>query len=188
MMKAILGVLVGAVVYFVWGALSWTVIPWHNAAMKSIPEERLVSDTLKVVIKEKGLYFFPSHPAGSAEDEKAWKERYTQGPVGMLVFSPAGREPMGPSMFGFAILGALLMSSLLMWIFWASRLARAVHLIHLGAAVGLIAGLATHLAYWNWFGFPGAWTAVGIADLVIAFALTGAALCPFVPRRENRNS
>ena len=53
MKKAILGTLLGAIVYFVWGAASWMLIPWHAATTKAVPQEQLVSDTLKTVIKER---------------------------------------------------------------------------------------------------------------------------------------
>ena len=31
------GALVGAVVYFVWGFVSWMVLPWHNDTVRALP-------------------------------------------------------------------------------------------------------------------------------------------------------
>ena len=183
MKKAIIGTLLAAVVLFVWGAVSWMLIPWHDGTMKQVPQEQLVTDTLKTVIKEKGLYTFPwcGKDANGKVDRAAVMEKVKAGPVGMLIFNPGGGNPMSSSMFINGFLIDVGIAALLMWILWASRLKRAVHRIHLTAAVGLIAGLAVHLTNAVWMGYPAGYTAVGILDLLIGFILMGAALSPFVP-------
>lgn len=182
MKKAVVGTVLGAVVFYVWGALSWMVIPWHDAAIRPLPQEQLVSDTLKTVVKDPGLYMFPhAVDAQGNRDQAAWAARYQAGPIGWLIFSPEGKPPMSPAVFVRGFVNALAIAALLMWILWASRLARTVHRIHLAAAVGLIAGLAVHVSHWNWLGFPAAFTIVGVLDLLAGFILMGAAQSKFVP-------
>jgi len=186
MKKAILGTLLGAIVYFVWGAASWMLIPWHAATTKAVPQEQLVSDTLKTVIKEHGTYSFPQDM--NNPDKAAWEQRHREGPIGFIVFSPTGKDAMAPSYFISGFIICLLVSALLMWILWASRLTKMVHQIHLAAAVGLIAGFATNGIYWNWMSFPTGFTIVAILDLLFGFILTGAVMARFVPVATSRPS
>lgn len=182
MKKAIIGTIVGAVAYFAWGALSWTVIPWHRATIKPLPNESLVTDTLKTVLKEPGFYAFPGgkDAAGHPLDKAGWMAKMKEGPLGAIAFSPQGTDKPFAG-YTRTIVGDLVTAALLMWILWASRLKRAVHRIHLAAAVGLIAGIGGPVLMWSWFHFPGAFTAVGVLDLLFGFIVMGAVMCPFVP-------
>ncbi len=177
MKKAIIGTLLGTAVYFGWIAVSWTVFPWHKATIKTLPNEALIVDTLKVVVKEPGLYGFPANTG----DNATWAEKIRQGPVGHMAYVPAGADPMSAMVMVRGFVCDLLLSALLMWILWASRLRKRVHQIHLAAAVGLIAGLAVGLPLWNWMSFPAGYTAVTVLDLLIGFILMGAVMGGFVP-------
>ena len=187
MKKAVMGAFAGAVIYFAWGAFSWMVLPWHNAVMKDLPEEQLLLDTMRVVVKEPGVYFFPTDrtPEGRM-DPAVWVEKYRWGPSGMLAYTPGGRVPMTAATFAISFSGALLLSILVLSLLWLARDRARTRACRVGiaASVGLAAGLAAHVPYWNWFGFPPAFTAVAVADLVIGFALMGAALSFFVPKTE----
>jgi hypothetical protein len=173
----VIGTLLGGVVFFVWGAVSWMVLPWHSATIKALPNETLLTDTMRTVVKEPGLYCFP-HPG---DDKAAWMDRVRKGPVGMIIFHPDGQEPMMTSALVTGFLVDLVLAALLMWILWASRLTKMVHQIHLTAAVGLVAGLAVCVPNMLFMNYPGGYTAVCVLDLLIAFALTGAAMGRFVP-------
>jgi hypothetical protein len=185
MKKAILGVVIGTAAYFIWGGVSWMVLPWHNSTMKSLPEETLITDTMKVVIKQPGLYFFPSDKpvSGPPIERQVWEEKYKAGPIGLLIFSPTGRAPMDGGTFARAILGDLFVAAMVMFIFYAAsgHCRSLLQRTGLAATLGLLAGLAVHYPYWNWFHFPCDVTVVGIADLVVGFALMGAAMAKFVP-------
>jgi hypothetical protein len=78
------------------------VLPWHAKTVKHLPEEQLITDTLKTVITEPGFYVFPhgTNQEGKV-DQKLWAEKYRRGPVGNLIFSPNGTEPMGFTHFLF---------------------------------------------------------------------------------------
>ena len=182
MKKAVIGTIVGAVAYFAWGAVSWTVIPWHRATVKPLPNESLVTDTLKTVIKEPGFYAFPGgrDNAGKPLDKAGWMEKMNAGPLGAVAFSPAGTDKPFAA-YVRTIVADLITAALVMWILWASRLKRAVHRIHLTAAIGLVAGIGGPVLMWTWFHFPAGFTIVGVLDLLFGFIILGAAMSPFVP-------
>lgn len=177
MKKALVGTLLGALVYFVWGAASWILLPWHTATIKKLPNETLLLDTMRTVVKEPGLYCFPADMG----DRAAWSEKMRQGPVGLIAFSPAGRSPMDAGNFVKGFLADVALAALLMWVLWASRLRKRIQQIHLAAAIGLIAGLAVNVPYWNFMDFPAGFTLVSVLDLLVGFALAGAVMGAFVP-------
>jgi hypothetical protein len=183
--KPIAGVIVGAIVFFAWGALSWTVIPWHNHVVKTLPEEQLITDTLKTVISEPGFFVFPSMATiGASLDRAAFAERYEKGPTGVLAFSPGGKTWMGPQNYLIALLGAFAISAITMLILCASR-ARVTAIfprVLLVTSIGAVVFFAPHLSYWNWFSFPSDFTAIAAADSLAAFFLLGVAQVGFVPK------
>lgn len=185
MKKPIIGVFIGAVVYFVWGMVSWLVFPWHDAVIKKLPEEQLIMDTLKTVVTEPGFYFFPCDKGPDGRrDEKAFREKFMKGPNGVVVFSPGGREPMPPRVFLTEILANLVLASITMMLLCLTRdrVKGLVPRAFLIASGGLMVGMAVHVPYWNWFQFPVDFTRVAILDVVIGFLVLGVAQAKFVPQ------
>ena len=180
-----MGALIGAVVYFAWGAASWMLLPWHEANMKRLPEETLIMDTLRVVAKEPGLYAFPC--GRDARDGKEPKEdfaaRHKKGPVGLLVYQPGGKDLPMASNFAASFVNSLATVLGLMALLSLSRgrvkglMPRAL----LCAAAGAFVWIVAHVPYWNWFGFPAGYTLTLLGDLVAGFFLAGLAISRFVP-------
>ena len=184
MSKALAGVIVGAIVYFIWGFISWAVIPWHTATVKALPQQRLLSDTMKVVIKEPGFYVFPAEENRNDKDERdKVNELFRQGPVGTVAFSPTGHERMGADILIKQFVSDLVQAALVMFVLFAAshRFKSVVHRAHLAAALGLLIGIAAHVQNRLWFNFPMGYTIVNILDLTVGYALLGIALAKFVP-------
>ena len=184
MKRPVVGILMGTAVLFAWGAVSWMVLPWHNKTIKKLPEEQLITDTLKTVVTSPGFYSFPGHPGPESQiDEGAWREKYRRGPIGVVIFSPTGKEPMTSTNFLAEIAGDFVIALISMILLSLSRdrvqniLPRAVFVMSLG----LVAGMATHMTYWNWFNFPLDVTVVNILDLMVGFLLLGFSQAKFVP-------
>lgn len=187
MKKMILGMVLGAVVYFAWGAVSWMALPFHNKSMKPLPEQQLVSDTLKVVVKEPGFYVFPHHqPGASKEEMEACMARHKAGPVGVLVFSPEGNDPMSPGKFLISFLIGLTASivSMLILTFSRDRVQGLGARVLLLATIGFMGWVTSDLMYWNWFAFPCDFVFANLIDWLAQFALLGLVLHKFVPTYE----
>lgn len=188
MKRFVLGGVVGAFAYFLWGAVSWMVLPWHNTTLKSLPEEQLIVDTLRVVVESPGVYFFPSdRKDGQPVDRDEWAQKYRKGPVGLMVYAPQGKEPMPPSIFAKALAGDLLVSFLVLAVLWLSRdrVQGIAKRTVLAAGLGLLSWAAVHFPYWNWFSFPTTYTAVQLADVLLGFAILGAAVAKFTPHKNS---
>jgi hypothetical protein len=102
MKKTLVGIFLGAIVYFAAGALSWMVMPWMEHGMKKLPEELLIRDTLNVVVKEPGAYFFPSHKTDAGiMDEKSFAAHFRNGPAGLLFMCRPGVNRCRPKILLF---------------------------------------------------------------------------------------
>lgn len=187
MKRMSIGVLLGGVVFFAWGAISWMVLPFHNKTIKPLHEEQLITDTLKVVLKEPGFYSFPfCDPKANKEVKQATFEKVKAGPTGFLVFSPTGKNPMSPRYFVISFLIGLLVSivSMLILAFSRDRLQGLGARVLVLATVGLMGWAASDLMYWNWFGFPCEFVLANLVDWIGGFALLGLVLHKFVPTYE----
>lgn len=179
MKSVLLGGLLGGVVLFVWGFVSWTVLPWHNTTLNAFGDESAMIGTVAANAPKRGIYMIPGerNSSGLTEEEKkaheeASMKRMVEGPFVFAAVSPQGTAGMGPAMIGaFVIqfLGAALATFLLMRATAMPYLARAAFVMLLG----LFAGIVTHAPYWNWWGFPADYTLVMSADLVIGWTLAG---------------
>lgn len=185
MKKQAIGVFLGGLTLFIWGAVSWMILPLNEASIQALPQEQLISDTLKTVVKTPGVYLFPSGktPDGQMGDRNEWAEKYKMGPIGFLVYSPNGTEPMSPRKFAIGLVLNLLISAVAFILLSLSRdrvrgvMGRAGVVL----VLGLGAWLSVHASYWNWFNFPFGYTLTTLFDTVVAFTLLGIVISKFVP-------
>ncbi len=182
----LIGGLVGGVVLFVWGAVSWMVLPWHNMTLNTFTNEDHVASVLNANTPNSGVYVYPgeAHEAGLSDDEQAKAheramEKMKQGPFVFVSYNKGGVASMAtPMMFGFLnqVLVALLITGLLLCTkiscYWS----------RVGFVVGVTftAGVLCHVPYWNWWGFSAGYTAIMIADLIVAGLLLGLVLAKII--------
>ena len=183
----IVGAIVGGIVAFTWGAISWMVLPWHHTTFLRFRDEDAVARAIAENAPRSGVYGFPGTPdirsGMSAEERKAaetaaW-EKMKAGPI---LFAVVQREGFGSLTFkmlsGFAIgvVASLILTWLLLNTTGLSYLGRAtfVALAAFGGAV------LCRLPDWNWHGFSTPYTAVLLADAAIGWFLTGLAIAAVV--------
>lgn len=174
-MRNVISILTGAVAFFVWGAVAWMVLPWHANAMRPVPNERFVADTLSVVLKEPGMYQFPSEK-NDAPGQPGFMERAQKGPVGLLVFLPHGKTPMAPGAFLIQFLSDVLVSAALFFILSLSSgvSSRVAGGAGVAALVAVVAWLSVDVMNWNWLSFPAGYTLIALFDKVVGFSMVGA--------------
>jgi hypothetical protein len=176
--KLVLGTVLGGLTIFVWGALSWMVLPFNERMLLKFTDEEAMTAAIQANAPRSGIYHLPSHEPG--EDEAAMNERMKLGPTLFAAVRLAGVDPASPALYlkGLAIemAGAFLMSALVLTLpglgYWAR--VRAVTI------VALIAGVIAHLPEWHWWGFSTQFTLTTIFNLVAAWFLTGLVIARFV--------
>ncbi|MBT6842437.1 MAG: hypothetical protein HOA17_01400 [Candidatus Melainabacteria bacterium] len=154
---------------FVWGMISWMVLPWHNMTVKSFTNEQTVQLSLlqNIDSKEPAIY---SLPAMSSE-----KNKEQTGPYAFIALSPMGLK-FSPMMMlkGLAtqILLALLIVGLLMKTsglnYWGK--------VKFVTVIGLVTAIVASVPNMNWWGFGLEYSLVMIVDQVIAWFIGGLVL------------
>jgi|SRR5689334_457148 len=184
MKKTILGSLIGAVILFVWSFLAWVVLPLHTSTMRAIPNEGVVANVLSQNITQRGVYLFPHSPGMSADKaaQDAWVERMKRGPNGLVIFDPAGMDPMMPGQMGVGFLLDIVSAFFVVWLLSRSTAAAGSYLSRVTycGMIGIFVAVFVHLVNWNWMGMPGDYTSAQIIDVIVGWILAGLGIAAVV--------
>jgi hypothetical protein len=86
-----LPVLVSAVVVFVASFLAWMVLPHHKKDIKTLPDEKALTDHLRKLNLPPGTYMWPGCQPGQDMKSEEYCARYNAGPWGTM--NVVGRKP-----------------------------------------------------------------------------------------------
>ena len=181
-MRILLAGLLGGIAMFIWTSIAHMALPLGEAAVSEIPNEAAVLNAMQSNIGEKsGFYIFPGFglgPNATAEEQKeAMKhmgEKMEQNPVGLLIYHPAGSRPLVmPRYLTIEFLSELLAAFLAVFLLAQTRLTSFWARVGFVVVAGILAAIATNISYWNWYGFPGLYTASYIFIQVVGFLCVG---------------
>lgn len=179
------GVLAGVTV-FVWGFLSWVVLPVHESSLLKFKDEAAVTSAVAANAPAPGVYLLPNGHAGTegmtAEQKQAQEaaamKQWETGPSGFMVIRLGGTASMTPYIIvGLInqIVGGLLIAFLL------SKTAGLGYWGKVGftVVVGVAVGVLSLIPEWNWWGFSAAYVGAGFVDYVVGWFLGGLVLAKF---------
>ncbi|HSX03489.1 MAG TPA: DUF1761 domain-containing protein [Rhabdochlamydiaceae bacterium] len=154
----------GGAIAFVWGFISWVVIPWHTASMHRFQDTQVVSEVLAQNAPVDGIYVF--HP----------KQHRSSTENAPFVFASINRTHMNekqslPMVRSFII--QVIVAFFISWVLVHTKSRKYWDLVTISAVLGLIGGMMSYLPAWNWWGTPIGYTLVGLIDLVITWFLAG---------------
>lgn len=180
--KILIATLVAALVSFVWGFLSWAVLPWHQAS--KFTNEAAVAEVLKANAPAHDLYILPWSAIGDQAGMDEANRRSAAGPFFYGVVRPGTADvSMGrPMLLSFArgwIAALVLLLLLMKCRDFGSR-------IGLCLLVGLLLGLNAQAPMWIWMETPGSHTLKLIADGLIEVLLVGSVLSFFLKQPKQR--
>ncbi len=173
--RILLSSLLGGLVMFIWGAISWTALPWHHWTFNSFKDSAQVSQIIKTNTSQSGMYLLNTEP--TAENPQSTAKPL----VFASVFQPGMSSSMGPYLIGgliIQIIAAFLVSLLLNMTRGLSYAARVGFVV----LFGLAAFVSTELPYWNWFHFSTSYTLVSLLDLLIEWFLGGLVIAKIIKR------
>jgi hypothetical protein len=182
MKRIFLAALLGAIAMFIWTAIAHMLLPLGEAGTAEIPHEETVLATLQHNIGERsGLYLFPGFGLGPdatrAERNEAMKhmdEMVAKNPSGLLIYFPAGGRPMMMGRWlGIEFATELAEAFLVLFLLSFTRLTTFVGRLGFVTIAGVLAAIATNVSYWNWYGFPAAYTASYIFVQIVGFICLG---------------
>jgi len=180
-MRILLAGILGGVVMFVWTSIAHMALPLGEAGIGEMPNESAVLSAMQSSMGEKsGLYVFPCLGVGKDatreqknEAMKQMQQRIAASPSGILMYHPPGR----PFAFGKALAiefsTEVLQAILVIWLLAQTRIGSFAGRVGFVLIAGILAAITTNVSYWNWYGFPGVYTASYILIDLVGFVLVG---------------
>jgi len=190
-MRILLAGILGGIAMFIWTSIAHMALPLGEAGISEIPNESAVLDAMKGSMGDKtGLYIFPGLGIGKdatheqkSEAMKQMQQRIATNPSGILMYHPPGR-PFG---FGKSLAvefsTEVLQAILVIWLLAQTRIESFGGRVGFVVIAGILAAITTNVSYWNWYGFPGVYTASYILIEIVGFALVGIVAAMLLRRR-----
>jgi hypothetical protein len=174
--------LLGAIAMFAWTAIAHMALPLGEAGVQNTMDDEALLSALKSTVKNKdGLYIYPTmglppdatHAQQSAAMEK-YPEKLEKNPSGLILYHPAGSRPMNMGKFlTIEFITELVEAFLAVWLLAQTRIMTFGGRLGFVTVAGILAAIATNVSYWNWYGFPGNYTASYMFIQVVGFFLVG---------------
>ena len=173
--------IIGGIAMFVWTSIAHMALPLGEAGINEIPNESAVLSAMQSNMGDKtGLYIFPGLGVGKnatreekSEAMKQMQQKIAANPSGILMYHPPGR----PFAFGKSLVvefsTEVLQAILVIWLLAQTRIGSLGGRVGFVLTAGILAAITTNVSYWNWYGFPGVYTASYILIEIVGFLLVG---------------
>ena len=180
-MKILLAGIFGGIVMFIWTSIAHMALPLGEAGLSEIPNESAVLSAMQSNIGDQtGLYIFPGRGLGKnatrQEKEEAMKhmgEKIATNPSGILMYHAPGRQLMLGKLLGVEFATELLEAILVVFLLAQTRIASFAGRVGFVLVAGILAAIATNVSYWNWYGFPCAYTVSYMLIQIVGFLCVG---------------
>lgn len=184
-MRVIIAAVVGGALLFLWGFVAHMVLPFSENAMKPVPNETAVIESLRGNVTEDGVYFVPymNYTKASEADQKAFAEKIASGPSGLLVLRTHHDMDMVPEL---PIEAASNVLAALVAALAVAGLGIRGYGGRVGAifAFGVVAWLSVSVSQWTWYGFSDAFLISDLVDQWGGWLLAGLGMAAILePRR-----
>jgi len=183
-----LGTIVGAVVIFIVSSIWHIVLPFSETGFHVLPHEEVLHTALRLGITDPGIYMFPGMDVTKQNDpaeQKRFADKFRQGPTGLIIFQPGGKDFSFPKLlvnqFLFQLMAAFVVSLLLAMS--AAAMPNYLERVLFVALVAVFGSLVIDLPYWNWYGFPGNYTFEHLCEMLLTWGTTGFAIAAVVKPR-----
>ena len=185
--------LIGGLIVFVWGMLSWIVIPWHNSVLQQFKDEKEVYAVIKDNALESGIYIMPnmycSRSGMSQSDHHKQiadqKQMLQKGPVMFASVSVGKDLGMGIKPLVVALLIQMVGAGIITWMVLQTKLTTFKKQVGFITIAGVLVGVLGVLPYWNSWGFPCGYTLLTLADLVVGWFLAGLMMSKLLRKRSS---
>jgi hypothetical protein len=181
-MKTILAAILGGIAVFVWNAVSWMALSWHEPTIRQFTEPAQISQSLVEQAPSSGIYVLnhPQSDASSApgDESAAPPEPAAGGEAGAnqpFAFVAFTREGFGgdqmPRQFAYALGANILTALMIVFLLRATSELSYPERVTFIATVGVIIAVAGRLPNWIWWHYPRDFMVVDIADVIIGWSL-----------------
>jgi hypothetical protein len=140
--------------------------------------------------QQTGLYIFPGPGVGrntsrqeKNEAMKRMAEKTAANPSGILMYHAPGRLFTFGKWLAIEFCTELLEAILIVFLLAQMRVASFAGRVGFALVLGILAAIATNISYWNWYGFPGVYTASYMLTQIVGFLLVGIVAALILPKR-----
>ena len=190
-MKLLVAGLLGGIVMFIWTSVAHMALPLGEAGIGEIPNESAVLSSMQSTIGEhSGLYVFPGPGVGKnatrQEKNDAMKhmvEKMAANPSGILMYHAPGRPFTFGKWLGIEFGTELFEAILVVFLLAQTRITTFAGRVGFVLVAGILAAITTNVSYWNWYGFPSAYTAGYMFIQIVGFFLVGIVAALLLPKR-----
>ncbi len=181
MKQFLIGGFVGGILLFAWGAISWTVLPFSNAAIHPSANEEVILGALRESMHTKGVYALPAMPPKTgvaANDEilqKQYIEKLNAGPTALVVFNPRGTGQMRIDQLVYGLVNSFLCALIGVWFLMRSTAYSSTYIARIAyfGMFGILVSFFVHLSNYNWFDYPADYTIAMVLDSVLGWIVAG---------------
>ncbi len=170
MKRTLLAGVLGALAMYIWTFLAHMLLPLGEAGIKQIDNEQPLLAAMQTSIPGHGLYMFPSMPPGG--DQAQYQNKIANGPSGLMVYFPK-RDFSFPKLLGIEFGTELLEAMIAVVLLSFTRFDTFGGRWGFFALLGLVVAISTNVSYWNWYGFPTAYTSAYIFTGWMGFVCAG---------------
>ena len=190
-MKILLAGVLGGIVMFIWTSIAHMALPLGEAGIREIPNESAVLNEMQNNMgQQTGLYIFPGPGIGKnatrQEKNEAMKhvgEKMAANPSGILMYHAPGRPFTLGKWLGVEFGKELLEAILVVFLLTQTRIVSFAGRVGFVLVAGILAAISTNVSYWNWYGFPGIYTAGYMLIQIVGFLLVGIVAALLLPKR-----
>ncbi len=174
--KLLKGGILGGLVLFIWGAISWTVLDWHISTLEKFPDENAATAFIEE-LPESGMYMLPlsfklSGSASQTTIDEAIASSMKRKETGPIVLASVWKGGTDANMIQqlvvaliTQIIAAIIVTGLVLIKPHTQFSGRFFQVI----LFALAAAIVTYIPYMNWFFFPTYYTIISILDLLIGW-------------------
>jgi len=167
-------------------------LPLGEAVIGEIPNESVVLSAMQSSMEDKtGLYIFPGLGVGknATREEKndamkQMQQRIAANPSGILMYHPPGRQFAFGKSLAVEFSTEVLQAILVIWLLVQTRIGSFAGRVGFVLVAGILASITTNVSYWNWYGFPGVYTASYMLIEIVGFLFVGV-IAALVLRKRN---
>jgi hypothetical protein len=104
---------------------------------------------------------------------KQMQQRLDANPYGILIYHPPGRQFAFGKSLAVEFSTEVLQAILVIWLLAQTPISGLGGRIGFVLTAGILAAITTNISYWNWYGFPGVYTASYMLIEIVGFLLVG---------------
>lgn len=179
MKRVLLAGFLGALGMFVWMFVAHMASSLGTIGIHEVPNEAPVLAAMQSSIgNQPGMYLFPAaglnkSAAEQREEMKHYQEKLDANPSGLLIYHPPGRKSLTGGQLLTEFITEFLESFLASLLLARAALGSYAGRIAFVTTIGWVATITTNISYWNWYGFPTAYTLAQMFSQLIGFLIVG---------------